>query len=102
MTGRQVRSAFGIWLLLLVVAVIAGALRESLLTPRLGGQAAHVIGTLVVAIVMAAIITIYVRRNPTLLPAERWAIRPWSATTAGQTPGWATSMARRSSSTISS
>ena len=53
MNGRRFLSALGVWLLLLVVAVIAGALRESLLTPLMGGQAAHVVGTLVVAVVMA-------------------------------------------------
>lgn len=74
MKGTRVLSALGIWLLLLVVAVIAGALRESLLTPRLGEQAAHVVGTLAVAVVMAAIITVYIRRGPVLPPAGRWAI----------------------------
>lgn len=74
MNGRLILSALGLWLLLLVVAVIAGALRESLLTPRFGGQAAHVIGTLVVAVVMAAIIVVYARRCPPLSLADRWLI----------------------------
>lgn len=72
MNGRRVLSALGIWLVLLVVAVTAGALRESVLTPSMGGQASHVVGTLVVAVVMAAIITIYVRRGPRLSIAQRW------------------------------
>jgi hypothetical protein len=70
--GRRILSALGIWLVLLVVAVTAGALRESLLTPRIGAQASHVVGTLVVAVVMASIIAVYVRRDPMLSLAERW------------------------------
>lgn len=74
MNGRRMLSALGIWLLLLVVAVFAGALRESLLTPIIGGQASHVVGTLVVAVAMAVIITVYIRRGPMLPPAWRWGI----------------------------
>ena len=40
-----------IWLLLLVVAVGSGILRAEFLTPRMGEQSAHVIGTLVVVAV---------------------------------------------------
>ena len=35
-----------VWLLLLVIAMAAGALRTALLEPRIGEQPAHVIGTL--------------------------------------------------------
>lgn len=35
-----------VWLLLLVIAIAAGALRTGLLEPRIGEQPAHVIGTL--------------------------------------------------------
>jgi len=74
MNGKRILSALGIWLVLLVVAVTAGALRESVLTPRMGSQASHVVGTLVVAVVMATIIAIYVCRGPRLPTAGRWAI----------------------------
>ncbi|HEX7127943.1 MAG TPA: hypothetical protein VF406_19475 [Thermodesulfobacteriota bacterium] len=52
MIGR----AAAVWLLLLVVAVGAGALRVGLLEPRLGEPRAHVVGTLVVVAVFAALI----------------------------------------------
>lgn len=48
--------ALAVWLLLLVIAVGAGALREGLLVPRIGDAAAHVVGTvLVVALFVVAI-----------------------------------------------
>lgn len=72
MNGRRILSALGIWFALLIVAVTAGAVRESLLTPRIGEQASHVVGTLVVAVVMATVIAIYVRCGPTLSLAQRW------------------------------
>jgi hypothetical protein len=37
-----------IWLLLAALAVSAGIAREALLTPRIGAEAAHVVGTFVV------------------------------------------------------
>lgn len=42
MAGR----ALVVWVGLLVVAVALGAFREALLTPRLGSQTAHVLGTI--------------------------------------------------------
>jgi hypothetical protein len=72
MNGRSIVSALSLWLLLLVVAVIAGAFRESLLTPRFGGQVAHVVGTLVVAAIMAVIIALYIRRGPPRSLKQRW------------------------------
>lgn len=42
MIGR----ALLVWLVLLVLAVAFGALREAVLAPRLGSQAAHVLGTI--------------------------------------------------------
>lgn len=42
MVGR----ALVVWAGLLMVAVALGALREALLAPRLGSQAAHVLGTI--------------------------------------------------------
>lgn len=48
--------ALAVWLLLLVVAVGAGALREGLLVPRIGDAAAHVVGTvIVVALFLVAV-----------------------------------------------
>lgn len=55
-------SPLGTRLLLLVVAVAARALRKLVQTPRIGGQVAHFVGTLVVAVVIATIITVCVSR----------------------------------------
>ena len=44
--------ALTIWLLLLILAVLNGAIRESLITPRFGEQGAHIVST---AILCAAI-----------------------------------------------
>lgn len=52
MIGR----AAAVWVLLLAVAVAAGGLRVALLEPRLGEPRAHVVGTLVVVAVFAALI----------------------------------------------
>ena len=47
--------ALAIWLLLLIVAVLNGATREGLITPRLGEQGGHIGST---AILCAAIILV--------------------------------------------
>lgn len=57
MIGR----ALAVWLLLLVIAVVSGMLREGLLTPRIGGAAAHVVGTLVVVALFLVAIGLTVR-----------------------------------------
>ena len=44
------------WLILLVVAVVCGAARTALLQPRVGEQAAHVIGTIVGVSLQAVVI----------------------------------------------
>jgi ABC-type xylose transport system permease subunit len=41
--------AVAIWLLLLVVAVFNGALRERLITPRFGEQGSHIVSTAILA-----------------------------------------------------
>lgn len=41
------RKAFAVWLLLLVLAVLNGAARTFFIEPRIGGQAGHVAGTLI-------------------------------------------------------
>jgi hypothetical protein len=47
--------ALAIWLLLLILAVLNGAIREALVTPRFGEQGGHIIST---AILCAAIIIV--------------------------------------------
>jgi hypothetical protein len=47
--------ALAIWLLLLILAVLNGAMRERLITPRLGEQGGHIAST---AILCAAIILV--------------------------------------------
>ena len=38
--------AIGVWWLLLVIAIVNGAIRETVLTPRLGRKTGHTISTL--------------------------------------------------------
>jgi hypothetical protein len=52
---RMFSRALAIWLLLLIVAVIKGAIREIFITPRFGEQAGHIGGT---AILCAVIILV--------------------------------------------
>lgn len=75
--------AAAVWLLLLVVAVAAGALRVSLLEPRLGEARAHVVGTLVVVAIFAALIWATVGWiRPDLAPRALWTLGAgWLAAT---------------------
>lgn len=65
MIGR----ALLVWLLLLVLAFAGAALREGLLAPRIGGAAAHFVGTVVVvALFLVAIALTLPWIVPTLSP----------------------------------
>lgn len=57
----MIARALAVWLLLAVLAVSAGIAREGLLTPRVGSEAAHVVGTLVVVAAFFAAIALSVR-----------------------------------------
>ena len=48
--------AAAVWFMLLAIAVVAGAVRTTLLQPRVGEQAAHVIGTLASVAIFAVVI----------------------------------------------
>ncbi|HKK08018.1 MAG TPA: hypothetical protein VKA44_03970 [Gemmatimonadota bacterium] len=61
MIGR----ALVVWLLLLVLAFAGAALREGLLAPRIGADAAHVVGTIVV---VAAFLTAIALTLPWVVP----------------------------------
>lgn len=54
-------AATGMWLLLCVTAVAAGAAREKLLTPRLGELRAHQVGTLGLIPVMFGLTCLWLR-----------------------------------------
>ena len=54
--------ALAVWLLLFVVAFSLGAMRELLIAPALGVQAAHVVGTLAFVAVLLGITAVFVRR----------------------------------------
>lgn len=61
------------WFGFMLIAVACGALREALLTPRLGERTAHQAGTLLVCLLIAAVIFPTIRRlAPT--PAQALAI----------------------------
>ncbi len=64
-----------IWLIFLVMAVSLGALREGVIAPTLGEQAAHIIGTLVFLSVMLAIQWVFVARvGQNVRPKDLWQI----------------------------
>ena len=69
------------WFAFMAIAVAAGALREWLVTPRLGEHAAHQVGTLLVCLLIAAVIVPTIRRlRPT--PPQALAIgAAWAAMT---------------------
>ena len=52
----MVLRAILVWLLLLVIAIVSGGIRNSVLEPRVGEQTAHVLGTLAVVAILAGAI----------------------------------------------
>lgn len=46
--------AFGVWFLLLVVAIVNGAIRESVLAPKFGAKGAHLLSTLSLSVLILA------------------------------------------------
>jgi hypothetical protein len=52
----MVLRALTVWLLLLVTAIVLAAFREGVLTPRVGPQAAHLLGTALAVAFMATVI----------------------------------------------
>jgi hypothetical protein len=67
---RLLATAALAWFGFMLVAVACGALREILLTPRLGEQTAHQVGTILVCLLIAAVIVPTIRRlRPTPLQA---------------------------------
>lgn len=59
--------ALAVWPLFLVTAVTLGAIREGVIAPALGEQAAHVIGTLLFIAAMLAIMWVFVRKIGSLV-----------------------------------
>jgi hypothetical protein len=53
-------SATAIWFVFSVIAVVCGAAREAILTPRTGPHIAHVVGSHVVIALFSIIISFYV------------------------------------------
>jgi len=47
--SELILRAFAVWLILLLLAVLNGGLREGFLVPRLGAKAAHVVSTLLLS-----------------------------------------------------
>lgn len=47
--------ALAVWLLLLVLAIVNGAFRDTVLTPQLGSAVAHVISTLLLSLLIVAL-----------------------------------------------
>jgi hypothetical protein len=76
--------ALAVWLLLFVVAFSLGAMRELLIAPAIGEQAAHVVGTLGFVAVLLGITAVFVRHiRPRCSPTDLWLVGLlWLALTA--------------------
>jgi hypothetical protein len=76
MSRRRVYPlAVAVWLLLLVLAVCLGAVRERLIAPAIGEQAAHVLGTLAFVAVLLGITGVFVRHiRPRCSPTDLWLV----------------------------
>ncbi|MCL6544054.1 MAG: hypothetical protein K6T61_02420, partial [Bryobacteraceae bacterium] len=59
-SGRVLLRAALIWFVLSIAAIVCGILRQALLAPRVGEQAAHVVGTLAVCALFAALLRVAV------------------------------------------
>jgi len=67
--------ALAVWLLLLVLAVCLGAVRERLITPAIGEHAAHVVGTLAFVAVLLGITAVFVGRiRPRCSVTDLWLV----------------------------
>ena len=77
MTARRKAylGSLAVWPLFLVIAVSLGAVREAVVRPALGEQAAHVIGTLLFIAAMLAITWLFVGKiGGTVEPLDLWLI----------------------------
>jgi hypothetical protein len=76
-------TALAIWPVFLIMAVMLGAIREGIIAPTLGDQAAHVIGTLLFVAAMLVIQWVFVSRiRERVQPRELWWIGlMWTAMT---------------------
>jgi hypothetical protein len=83
MMRRLLISASLVWSAFMAIAITSGALREGLLTPRLGELMAHQIGTVFVCLIFVGVIFGFVRRlRPT--PGQAFAIGAgWAVMTVG-------------------
>jgi hypothetical protein len=73
--SRHLARALACWLLLAVIAILAGALRETFLRPALGEAWAHRLGTVLVCVLFLLVIERFVARlEPPANPRELWII----------------------------
>lgn len=52
--------SLGVWLVFLVAAIVTGSLREAVLTPAIGADASHIVGTLAFVCVMLFVMWFFV------------------------------------------
>lgn len=70
----MLRRATVTWLLILVFAILNGALREGLLKPRLGDAAAHILSTVLLAAAVFAVARITIEWIGPLRSGDGWVI----------------------------
>ena len=62
MHSRILLPAMGLWLVMMVLAVLNGAFREFVISPRLGPQAGHVISTIILMLLIVALTFLFIAR----------------------------------------
>lgn len=60
MNTRLFLYALGVWFILLILAILNGALREAFIRPRVGEQTAHIIGTITVICLFLIVIFLFI------------------------------------------
>ena len=67
-------KAAGIWVLFVIVAIVSGVIRESFLTPVIGDQAAHQIGSIAVSLFVFLITLGLIKTLGISNPSRYWIV----------------------------
>ena len=59
-------KAFGVWLVMLIAAFVNGAIRETLIVPRMGDQIGHIVGVIGLSSAVFVIAYVFVKTLGTL------------------------------------
>ncbi len=70
----MIRRAFAVWILLLVLAILNGGIRETLLAPRFGEPAGHVLSTIVLCALIFLVSFLCIRWIGPAGPRDPWMV----------------------------